>query len=182
MNDLNLQVEVLKYPTDDDWMLAKQCTLVTVGKTAINPPDLEWKRKLLEARHSPIRTLQFCFLLKDIPYWVSVHLVRHVHAQPFVRSQRNDRQNNYDRGDAPKNAPVDMCWYMNAEELMVIANKRLCGQASTETWEVVRMMCAKVMETNPEFEGLLVPMCDYHGGVCHEIQPCWRRKNKHERS
>lgn len=24
----------------------------------------------------------------------------------------------------------------------------------------------------PELKGLLVPMCEYHGGVCHEIQPC----------
>ena len=27
----------------------------------------------------------------------------------------------------------------------------------------------------PELEGLLVPMCDYHGGVCHELNGCGRR-------
>lgn len=31
---------------------------------------------------------------------------------------------------------------------------------------------AKVLELFPEFEGLLVPMCEYHGGVCHEMHPC----------
>jgi hypothetical protein len=61
---------------------------------------------------------------------------------------------------------------MNAEELMVIANKRLCKQASEETREVVRMMCDLVESQMPEFRGLLVPMCKYSGGVCHEMKPC----------
>lgn len=30
MNDFS--VEILKHPTDEDWMLAKTCTLVTVDK------------------------------------------------------------------------------------------------------------------------------------------------------
>ncbi len=55
-----------------------------------------WKHSILRARHSPIRTLQFAFYLEDVPYWVSTHLARHVHAQPFIRSQRNDRENEYD--------------------------------------------------------------------------------------
>ena len=28
---MDCKIELLKYPTDDDWMLAKKCTLVTVG-------------------------------------------------------------------------------------------------------------------------------------------------------
>ena len=96
-SNLQWEVEVLKYPTEEDWVLCKKCTLVTIGKDVIQPPTLEWKKKLLQAEHSPIRTLQFCFKLKNIPYWVSTHLVRHVHAIPFVKSQRNDRQTNYNR-------------------------------------------------------------------------------------
>ena len=165
-------VDVLKHPTDEDWMLAKTCTLVTVGKTSAKPPTMEWKRKLLAARHSPIRTLEFCFRLNNIPNWVAVHLVRHIHAVPFVKSQRNDRQDDYDRNAARQDEPVTMCWYMNAEELMTIANKRLCTQASKETCEVVKAICDKVVETNPEFEGLLVPMCAYRGGLCTEFNPC----------
>ena len=170
-----MKIEILKHPTEEDWMLTKECTLVTVGKNAVNPPTMEWKKKLLAARHSPIRTLEFCFKLTDIPYWVSVHLVRHVHAQPFVRSQRNDRQDQYDRGKAPQDQPVTMMWWMNAEELMVIANKRLCNQASRETRELVQMICEEVEKVNPEFSGLLVPMCQY--GRCHEMNPCWLKDN-----
>lgn len=170
-----MKIELIKFPLDEDWLFCKQCALVTVGKNSIKVPTEEWKHSILEARHSPIRTLQFAFEL-DIPYWVSVHLVRHVHAQPFVRSQRNDRQSQYDRNKAPQDEMVKMLWYMNAEELMVIANKRLCQQASPETREVVRLMCYEVLKVCPEFDGLLVPMCAYNGGVCHEIFPCKSKK------
>lgn len=175
-----MNVELLKYPMMEDWKLAKTCTLVTVSKSSHIPPTMEWKRKLLKAQHSPIRTLMFCFRLTDIPYWVSVHLVRHVHAVPFVSTQRNDRQDKYDRGEAPQNAPVTMCWYMNAEELLTIARKRLCTQASPETREVVKMMCDKVVELCPEFEGLFEPMCFYRGGRCDEFNCCGLNKRWEE--
>jgi thymidylate synthase ThyX len=164
-----MKVELIKYPSAEDWMLCKQCALVTIGKEVKTEPTPDWKYKILEARHSPIRVLNFMFRL-EVPYWVSVHLCRHIHSQPFVKSQRNDRQSDYDRKKAPQDAPVTMLWYMNAEELMVIANKRLCKQASTETQEVVKMMCKEVLKVCPEFEGLLVPMCRY--GKCHEMFPC----------
>ena len=167
-----MKVEILMHPTEEDWQLAKTCTLVTVSKSSNIPPTDEWKVKLLKAVHSPVRTLQFCFRLTDIPYWVSVHLVRHVHATPFVSTQRDDRQTKYERGKAPQDAPVTMCWYMNAEELMTISHKRLCRQASKETREVVQAICDAVIEVNPEFKDLLVPNCVYRGGLCTEFNCC----------
>ena len=167
-----MNVKLIEYPGEADWMAVKQRALVTVGLSSKSAPTEEWKRSILEARHSPIRRLRFAFLLEDIPYWVSVHLCRHIHAQPYVRSQRNDRQDSYDRVKAPQDAPVTMIWDMDAEELMIIANKRLCNQASLETHQVVSMMCQEVMEKCPEFIGSLVPMCMYHGGKCHEMKPC----------
>ena len=44
---MDFEVEVLKHPTEEDWILAKKCTLVTIGKDAIKPPTMEWKKKLL---------------------------------------------------------------------------------------------------------------------------------------
>ena len=32
-------------------------------------------------------------------------------------------------------------------------------------------------EATPELHGLLVPLCEYCGGVCHEMEPCGRKKN-----
>lgn len=169
-----MQISLIGHPTEKDWLEVKRRALVTVGKVPTSPPSEEWKRKILRARHSPIRYLRFSFLLEDIPSWVSVHLCRHVHAQPYVRSQRNDRQGEYDRNSAPQDAPVSMIWDVNAEELMVIANKRLCSLAARETRETVKEMCRLAVEKCPEFDGLLVPMCEYTGGVCHEMKPCGR--------
>ena len=166
-----MNITCIKHPTEEDWLACKERALVTVGLKAKNAPDEAWKKAILKARHSPIRYLQFSFLLEDIPSWVATHLVRHVHAQPYVKSQRNDRQSEYDRNKAPQDAPVNMIWDMNAEELMVIANKRLCKQAALETRDVVTMMCVEVFKTNPEFKEFLVPMCYYTGG-CKEMKPC----------
>lgn len=164
-------VRIDEFPDENDWFEVKRRALVTVGKKAITEPNETWKHDILEARHSPIRRLHFSFYI-ECPYWVSVHICRHTHAQPYVKSQRNDRQIKYDRNTAPQNETVCMIWDMNAEELMTIANKRLCAQASPETRDVVQKMCDLVVERMPEFRGLLVPMCKYNGGVCHEMKPC----------
>lgn len=169
-----MTVEIIRYPTYDDWMLAKRCALVTVGKEPINAPAEDWKRAILRARHSPIRELKFVFFLGGIPYYVSTHLCRHVHAQPYVKTQRNDRQNEYDRSKAPQGAPVDMIWSMNAEELMTMANKRLCGLADETTRQLVEMICAEAVKFCPEIEPELVPMCVRNGGVCYEMKSCGR--------
>lgn len=169
-----MKITMTEYPAERDWLAVKERALVTVGLKAKNAPDDEWKHEILNARHSPIRRLRFSFLIEDLPSWVSVHLCRHVHAQPYVKSQRNDRQNQYDRNKAPQDAPVNMIWDMNGEELMVIANKRLCAQASKETRELVTEMCRQVIAFCPEFEHFLVPMCEYNGSVCHEMFPCGR--------
>lgn len=166
-----MKITVLRHPTEEDWIGVKQRALVTVGLNVKNPPTDEWKKAILKARHSPIRYLQFSFLLEDIPNWVAVHLVRHVHSQSYVKSQRNDRQSEYDRNKAPQDAPVTMIWDVNGEELMVIANKRLCNQAAEETRILVGGICDKVLETNPEFAEFLVPMCRYTG-ECKEMYPC----------
>lgn len=166
-----IKVSINEIPTEKDWMEVKKRALVTIGKKAVNPPDLEWKKAMLKARHSPIRRLFFSFYIER-PYWVSVHLSRHIHAQPYIKSQRNDRQNEYDRNDAPQSQMVSMIWDMNGEELMTIANKRLCKKASKETREVVRKICDLVIEAMPEYKGLLVPMCVHNGGICYEINSC----------
>ena len=177
-----MQVSLIGAPTEETWMEVKQRALVTIGKKAVTKPTSEWIHKILEARHSPIRRAVYSFYIEGIPSWVSVHLVRHhVGFQPFVKSQRNDRQSDYDRTKAPQDAPVDMIIDLNAEALMVLANKRLCMQASPETRHVVQMMCSLAEAHTPELHGLLVPMCEYHNGECHEMYPCGRCKNVSER-
>ena len=176
-----MQIELRRYPTPEDVAWMKACTLGTMGKEAKTPPTPEFVRRLLVARHSPIRELRFYYVLHDIPYWVSVHLVRHhVGCQPYVQSQRNDRQSDYDRTKAPQDAPVTMYWTLNAEALLTLANKRLCAKASPETRDVVQRMCVLAVKVMPELKGLLVPMCEYHGGVCPEITSCGKAEKHAE--
>lgn len=168
-----MEVRLIGAPTEEDWLSVKQRAVVTMGKRNVKTsPTPEWKHKMLEARHSPIRYLRYSFFFDGIPNWVSVHLCRHVHAQPYVKSQRNDRQNEYDRNAARQDTPVNMIFDVNAEELMIIANKRLCNLASPETRRAVQAMCDLAVEHTPELKGLLVPMCEYCGGRCHEFNGC----------
>lgn len=171
-----MQVTCIYWPEDRERMLFKRAVRVTMGKPEPpkEPPSSKLLRDCLTARHSPIRVLNFAFLFEGIPSNVSVHLCRHVHAVPFVSSLRNDRQDRMDGDSAPRNTPVDMILYVNAEELMTIANKRLCTQASAQTRHAVRLMCDAATEKMPELEGLLVAACEYNG-LCHEIQSCGRR-------
>ena len=137
-----------------------------------NGPSEKLVHDCLNARHSPIRVLNFAFMIEDIPSNISVHLCRHVHAVPFVSSLRNDRQNRMDGDKAPRDTPVDMIFYCNAEELMTIANKRLCNKAAPMTRKVVQMMCLEALDKMSELTGLLVPICERCGGVCHEVESC----------
>lgn len=84
---MNTEITLLKWPGEEDWVFAKSCALVTIGKHAGKAPDMEWK-------HRTLRALNFAFYLHNVPYYVSTHLARHVHSVPFIKSQRNDRQGN----------------------------------------------------------------------------------------
>lgn len=169
-----MKVTLINKPCESDWFEVMRRALITIGKKPVRFPPDEWRRKILDARHSPIRYLTYSFLFEGIPSNTATHLCRHVHAQPYVSTLRNDRQEKMDGNKAPRDTPVDMILDVNAEELQTIANKRLCGQASEKTQEAVRRMCVAVQEAEPELEWhkRLVPMCVYHGGVCHEMYPC----------
>ena len=172
-----MRLTILKSPSKEDWILVKKAAFATIGKDAESEPTIEWKRRILQAVHSPIRELRYAVMMDDIPSWVSVHLVRHIHAQPYISTQRNDRcdrEDGYDRRKAPQDTPVKMIWSFNAEELMTICHKRLCFQASKETRMVILDICKEVLKLCPEFQGIdvLVPLCVYRGGVCTDFTKC----------
>nr|MCR5838537.1 hypothetical protein [Kiritimatiellia bacterium] len=68
-------------------------------------PSSKWKKRILLAEHSPVRKLCFNWKWVDLPYWVSVHFVRHKFGiEHFVSTQRTDRtgvQRDANRQDAP---------------------------------------------------------------------------------
>ena len=162
---------LLRHPTDEDWQRCKMLAMNTIGKRWSGDVTDKWKGAILKAEHSPIRTLMFTVRM-EVPYWVSVHFVRHKYGiEHYVSSQRNDRQSEYDRTKAPQDAMVCHVMDVNAQELIQIARMRLCKQASFETQLAMEAICDAVIETNPEFGPFLVPKCIAHGG-CNEFKSC----------
>lgn len=179
MNTNDIKVEILRYPKEEDWQRCYMFALNTEGKKYAGTEVTDaWKRRILKAGHSPIRTLMFTIRM-TVPYFVSTHYVRHkIGVEHFVQSQRNDRQSNYDRNSAPQDSMVSHIMDITAEELMFMANRRLCGKADETTRYVMTLICKAVEETNPEFEGCFKPMCErLH--ECPEFKPCgyWKKKN-----
>lgn len=168
---MEFKIELLKYPTDKDWEWVKTCTLNTVGKKSLTKPTDEWKKKLIESEHSPIRELWFGIRMQ-IPYFVSVHFVRHhIGVNHYVQTQRTDRTG-INRDELPQGEFVSHVMSVNAQELVFMAHKRLCKQASEETRQVMKMIVDEVIKVCPQMKSVLVPLCVYRNGKCTEFFPC----------
>lgn len=155
----------------DQWQAVKDAAMNTVGSESGKYPSSEWKRRILLAEHSPIRQMVFTVRLTGIPYWVSVHLTRHkIGVEHFVSTQRTDRTG-IDRDDLPQGALVNHTMVINAQALINISRKRLCGQASRETREVWRMVINEIGKYEPEIANMCVPECVYRG-FCPEMKSC----------
>lgn len=125
--------------------------------------------------HSPIRTQLFWVELREIPLFVASQLVRqHVGVQFFQKSHRPDRNPN--AKDEGRMTPTDLAFICNAEALINMAHKRLCGKASAETREVVKAICELIEERDPDLYQHLVPQCVYRGGICPEPKGCGYNK------
>jgi hypothetical protein len=168
-----MTVELIKYPTEEDLLWVKRCTLNTVGKDTAKGPTEDWVKRLVEAEHSPIRELWFGIKM-TIPYWVSVHFVRHhIGVNQYVQTQRDDRTSDaVSRNDKPQGEMVSHIMSINAQELINMSHKRLCLQASPETREVMQAIVKEVINVAPYMRDVLVPLCKYRNGKCTEMFPC----------
>ena len=144
----------------------------TVHKEELDKePSDNFKRKILRAEHSPIRSLIFCFKISNIKSWVATHFVRHhVGVEKWVRTQRTDRTG-INRDELPQGAEVEMELEANAQALINMSRKRLCNQASPETREVMEAIKEEVSKRDPFVARVMVKECVYRG-FCPEIQPC----------
>lgn len=170
---MKFKIELLKYPKEEDLMWCKTCTLNTVGKQSTKVPTYEWIEKLVKAEHSPIRELWFGIKM-EIPYWVSVHFVRHhIGINHYVQTQRDDRTNDIvSRNDKKQGEIVSHIISVNAQELINMSHKRLCNQASKETRKVMQEIVRQVVEVAPYMKEVLVPLCAYRNGKCTEMFSC----------
>ena len=159
------------------WELVVDEARRTMWKGALgHEPSEKFKMEALMSRHSPIQALIFRIEIKDIPYNVSVHFVRH-HvgiAGHWVSSQRPDRSpTGVSRHDLPQDAPVSHDMILNAQEILFISKKRLCMQASPETraiWKKVVEELRRIGEK--ELAAFCQPECWWCGNECPESRPC----------
>lgn len=155
----------------NNWKLAKNSCRTTVGKEFTeNEPSESFKKRLLISEHSPIRLLEFYWSWKNIKYWVAMEWARHKN-EKFISSQRNDRQDKFDRNEARQDSLVNFDGYANMQNLIDAWRKRLCYCATKEARELAEDFKKELMKTNFEEAGVLVPNCIYRSG-CPEFEPC----------
>lgn len=156
-----------------DWNLVVNLARRTVNKYEIDgEPSQAFKSSILMSEHSPIRALMFKIDLIDIPYWVSVHLVRHKHGvEHYVTTQRSDRTG-VDRAGKTQDALVSHTMIINAQAIINISRKRLCGKASSETRELWNLVKQEMESADVDVARFMRPECKYRGGVCPEPESC----------
>ena len=164
-------VRILDAPTTQDWLLVRNLLLGTVGKCSNTETiTADTKRKIIASEHSPLRTLQITWEWVNLPSWVSVHLVRHhVGCTPYVQTQRNDRQNNYDRTKAPQDTPVLHRETANAQSILDISKRRLCKMSAEQTRYAWMLFLVALAKYEPELTHACVPQCVYRNGLCPEL-------------
>ena len=111
----------------------------------------------------------FAVEMKDIPSFVSTHLVRHkIGVEHFVQSNRADRGGN---AHADRNTLINHLMVLNAQALITMARKRLCSKASLETQEIMATIANKIHEVDAALAMCMLPECEYRGG-CTEMNSC----------
>ena len=158
-----------------DWQRVVDAARFTQGKKSLGRyPSDEFKKQMILSEHSPLRELEFDIKMYGIPYWVSNHFVRHVHAQPFVSTSRPDiTGSKVSRHDMRQDDLANLQLSLNAQEIINISKLRLCNKASKETREVWYKVIDELVQIEPYLASACVPQCVYRG-FCPEPNSCGR--------
>lgn len=161
--------EILKIK--GDWEEVVNDCRMTVSKGGLgHEPSKEFKKAILISEHDPIRDIEVKFTWPGIKYWVAMHWKTHIW-RSRTNTQRNDRQDDYDRNKAPQDQLVDFVGDPNAQHLIDTMRKRLCYTASPETRELAEDLKETLRSVEPELSDVLVPNCIYRCG-CPENGKC----------
>ena len=155
---------------EDMWQTIKNATMTTIGKDKGKYPDKTWKRDILMAEHSPIRIGHIVIKIYNAPQFVHGHLVRHIHATPFISTLRSDRN---DYNEVPNRNTLQNGEYdINFQEFINISRKRKCNCASYETRYVWNKVLDAIKNYEPELYSVCVRECVYRNGICPEMFSC----------
>lgn len=159
-----------------DWEEVVNDCRMTVSKGELgHEPSKAFKKAILISEHDPIRDIEVKFRWANIKYWIAMHWKTHIW-RSRTNTQRNDRQDNYDRNKAPQDSPVEFIGDANAQHLIDTMRKRLCFMASSETRKYAEDLKETLREIEPELSDVLVPNCVYRCG-CPENGECKFFKN-----
>lgn len=167
-NDMKIEIRRVT-----DWQRVVDAARFTHGKAPLgHEPSDKFKWEMIRSEHSPLRLLEFDIRIYGIPYYSMGHLVRHVHAQPFVSTSRPDiTHSGISRHDMPQDAPVNLQLSLNAQEIINISKVRLCGRAEATTRKVWKRVVDSLAELEPILARACVPQCVYRG-FCPEQHSC----------
>ena len=155
-----------------DYSLVQRAALFTVGKKPVNKPTDEWLTNMMLAKHSPIRCRMYWIELHDIPYYVAMHFRTHKHGvEWFCRTSRESRTG-VPRDERKQTDLVNLACFINAEAIMNISAKRMCGQADVETRKVWYAVKKEMLAVDPVMASFMVPQCHQQGNECHELRSC----------
>jgi hypothetical protein len=147
---------------------------ITVWKNGLEKePSTTFMENIYKAEHSPIRDKWFNIQIRDIPYWLSTHFVRHsIGYTPYVSTQREDRIDyEMDRGDRRQGELVNMDITLNAQAFINVSKKRLCGQAHEKAQKLWNQVINELKKIDEPLFNNCVPECIY-SGFCRETIPC----------
>lgn len=165
-----MKIEITKVTSWTDVLNAARFTQRKEPRSG--EPSVAWKKKIIKSEHSPLRCLMFNIDLYDIPRYVSDHLVRHVHAQPFVSTGRSDvLKENLPREEQRMTDLYNTRLFLNAQEIINISKVRLCNKAEKETRKIWSQVIEELRKIEPELANACVPNCLYRGH-CPEIKSC----------
>lgn len=160
-----------------DWNVAVEVARTTQNKATTGINNLvssdAWKQKIITARHSPLRAVQFLITFEDVPYFVMVHLVRHkIGVEWFVGTSREDKTG-IDRSKRKQTDLINMQCIINADALLTISERRLCKKADPETTKVWMEVKNAIKKVDNVLYNNMQPQC-FRFGKCIELNGCGR--------
>lgn len=161
-----MKTEIIKIK--GDWEEVANDCRATVSKGELGKePSKEFKKRILISEHDPIRDIivKFRWYIK---YWAAMHWKTHIW-RSRTNTQRNDRQQEYDRNKATQDIIVEFIGDPNLQHLIDTWRKRLCYMADPYTREHAEDFKIVLRDVEEEASDVLVPNCVYRCG-CPE--PC----------
>lgn len=165
-------MEIQVFKKIRDWDDVYDACLTTINKKSSRTPSNTWKAKMILARHSPLRLIEFDWKWIGLKSWVATHFARHhVGVEKFVGTQRTDRTG-VNREDLPQGELVNVRYTANANALLNMSEVRLCSCASKETRQAWKAVISEVAKEEPILAEKCVPSCVARGFCTEFFNPC----------